>query len=50
MWPDDAYWMPMFLAGKLFYGQFDYRDDENIEKHSLVDMPSIEALQEAASC
>lgn len=27
MWPDDPYWFPYFLAGKLFRGTFHFRKD-----------------------
>lgn len=28
MWPDNRNWMPLFLAGKQFNGQFRFEDDE----------------------
>jgi len=35
MWPDDAYWFPLFLAGKNFRGQFRFRDYNTIAYHRL---------------
>lgn len=31
MWPDDAYWFPLFLQGKKFTGTFVFKDDKIIE-------------------
>lgn len=44
MWPDDAYWMPLFLAGKAFRGEFDYANEDTISRYTLTDLPSSEAL------
>ncbi len=35
MWPDDAYWMPLLLAGKNFSGAFHFKDSNTILKHTL---------------
>ena len=35
MWPDDTYWMPLFLAGKKFNGKFVFDDDDNILEKEL---------------
>lgn len=39
MWPDDVYWMPLFLSGKLFKGDFVF-EDENILSDRLVEVVS----------
>jgi 8-oxo-dGTP diphosphatase / 2-hydroxy-dATP diphosphatase len=36
-WPDDKYWMPLFLSGKSFLGRFDYEDDDTITDYSLTE-------------
>jgi hypothetical protein len=41
MWADDAYWMPLFLAGKHFKGVFNYSDDETIVQHTLQEVDSL---------
>ena len=35
MWPDDKYWMPLYLAGKSFEGEFIFSDYDTIVEHSL---------------
>jgi len=35
MWPDDAYWMPEVLAGKLLKGSFTFKENDIIEKREL---------------
>lgn len=35
MWPDDKHWMPLFLAGKKFSGEFLFDKDNTIIEHSL---------------
>jgi hypothetical protein len=40
MWPDDQYWLPLFLAGKDFQGQFSFSDDSTIVSHTLTELPS----------
>ncbi|MDD5569113.1 MAG: 8-oxo-dGTP diphosphatase [Candidatus Pacebacteria bacterium] len=35
MWPDDAIWMPMFLAGKKFQGVMTFQDTNTIVSHDL---------------
>jgi 8-oxo-dGTP diphosphatase / 2-hydroxy-dATP diphosphatase len=52
MWPDDRYWMPLFLGGKNFEGRFSFSDYDNIIGYELrtVEMqaqPMEVALQPA---
>lgn len=35
MWPDDKYWMPLFLSGKKFKGKFLFGDADSILYYSL---------------
>ena len=35
MWPDDKYWVPLFLEGKKFEGKFLYDDDNNVVEYDL---------------
>lgn len=35
MWPDDRFWMPLFLEGKKFRGKFLFDDYNKIIKHDL---------------
>ncbi|MEK7665123.1 MAG: 8-oxo-dGTP diphosphatase [Patescibacteria group bacterium] len=35
MWPDDIYWMPLFLSGKKFKGKFLFREQDIILKQEL---------------
>jgi 8-oxo-dGTP diphosphatase / 2-hydroxy-dATP diphosphatase len=36
MWPDDIYWMPLFLAGKKFTGKFLYEGYDKILEYELI--------------
>lgn len=38
MWADDKYWMPLFLEGKNFEGEFTFGKDGNIEKHVVEEV------------
>eukprot|EP00752_Nemacystus_decipiens_P008300 g7420.t1 len=38
MWADDEYWMPLFLKGKSFRGEFHFSDEETIVSHELRDV------------
>lgn len=38
MWSDDKYWMPLFLAGKSFRGNFVFDDKDEIIEHSLKEV------------
>lgn len=35
MWPNDRYWLPMFLDGRYFKGEFFFNADYQIVKHSI---------------
>ncbi len=35
MWPDDLYWLPLFLKDKNFRGKFVFRGQSNIVSHDL---------------
>jgi 8-oxo-dGTP diphosphatase / 2-hydroxy-dATP diphosphatase len=35
MWPDDKYWLPLFLEGKSLKGQFFFEDQNTILNHTL---------------
>ena len=35
MWPDDRYWMPMFLSGEKFKGKFKFEGYDNILEYSF---------------
>jgi len=35
MWPDDKYWLPLFLEGKKFRGKFVFMGQDNIIEHKL---------------
>jgi 8-oxo-dGTP diphosphatase / 2-hydroxy-dATP diphosphatase len=35
MWPDDKYWLPVFLAGKKFSGRFHFAADNTILKNEI---------------
>lgn len=30
MWPDDIYWLPLFLEGKNLHGQFNFKDHDTL--------------------
>lgn len=44
MWADDEFWMPLFLGGQFFRGEFDYSDEETIIDFKLNELPSAEAI------
>jgi 8-oxo-dGTP diphosphatase/2-hydroxy-dATP diphosphatase len=35
MWPDDLYWLPLFLKDKKFEGEFLFNDINTIKSHNL---------------
>lgn len=43
MWPDDIYWMPLFLADKKFKGKFLFgkEKDNNILEKELIEVQEI---------
>ena len=38
MWADDQHWLPLFLAGKRFIGEFHFKDHDTIIKHRLKEV------------
>jgi len=38
MWPDDKYWLPMFLDGKKFEGKFFFNESNEIIDYSLSEL------------
>jgi len=38
MWPDDKYWLPLFLEGKSFKGRFFFQDHDTIIDYTLEDL------------
>lgn len=41
MWPDDKYWMPLFLAGKKFKGKILFQDQDTILESRLDEVTEI---------
>jgi 8-oxo-dGTP diphosphatase/2-hydroxy-dATP diphosphatase len=41
MWPDDKYWLPLFLAGKKFKGQFLFDDKDQVLEYKLEEVNKI---------
>lgn len=41
MWPDDSYWMPLFLNGKNFEGEFLFNENNEIIGHKLSETNSL---------
>jgi 8-oxo-dGTP diphosphatase/2-hydroxy-dATP diphosphatase len=35
MWPDDIYWMPLFLKGNKFKGEFVFEDNDKLLSHKI---------------
>jgi 8-oxo-dGTP diphosphatase/2-hydroxy-dATP diphosphatase len=35
MWPDDIYWMPLFLKGNKFKGKFIFENNDKILSHEI---------------
>ena len=38
MWPDDKLWLPIFLAGKKFTGEFAFTDQNTMISHSVKEV------------
>jgi len=38
MWPDDKYWLPLFLRKKKFEGSFNFRNSEILESYTLFEI------------
>ncbi len=41
MWPDDIFWMPLFLADKKFEGKFIFNDQYVITEHELREVATL---------
>lgn len=41
MWPDDIYWIPLFLAGKKFKGRFLFGEGDSILEKELIEVEKI---------
>ena len=41
MWPDDEYWMPMFLETRKFRGRFLFDKTDSILRHSLQEVDYV---------
>ncbi|KAJ2939130.1 hypothetical protein O0L34_g8443 [Tuta absoluta] len=42
MWPDDMYWFPYMLKGKLFYAKFHYKGFDTILNYNIKELQSME--------
>ena len=38
MWPDDKYWLPLFLEGKFLRGQFSFGDDKTLLDYTIKEV------------
>lgn len=41
MWPDDEYWLPLFLKGKKFKGRFLFGKSDAILEYELIEVEKI---------
>jgi 8-oxo-dGTP diphosphatase/2-hydroxy-dATP diphosphatase len=41
MWPDDKYWLPLFLKGKKFKGKFLFGEGDSVLEHELSEVSEI---------
>ncbi|MCR4280591.1 MAG: 8-oxo-dGTP diphosphatase [Candidatus Komeilibacteria bacterium] len=41
MWPDDRFWLPLFLADKKFRAEFTFGDEERIVEQNIVAVDDI---------
>ena len=41
MWPDDAYWFPLFLQGKKFKGRFTFGENDIILEKELEEVENL---------
>lgn len=41
MWPDDIYWMPLFLSGRKFRGKFLFGESDVILKYELAEVKEL---------
>jgi 8-oxo-dGTP diphosphatase/2-hydroxy-dATP diphosphatase len=42
MWPDDIYWMPLFLEGKKFKGKFLFGEGDRVLEKELEEVNNLE--------
>lgn len=40
-WPDDRFWVPMYLAGKKFRGSFVFNGYDKVVEHELLEVSDI---------
>jgi len=38
MWPDDTFWMPLFLGGKKFKGVFSFGESDTLLEQELMEV------------
>lgn len=41
MWPDDQYWMPIFLSGKKFRAHFHFFDNDKLLSHNIEEVAEL---------
>ena len=41
MWPDDIYWLPLFLAGKKFKGKFLFGESDIVLEKELTEVQEV---------
>jgi 8-oxo-dGTP diphosphatase / 2-hydroxy-dATP diphosphatase len=41
MWPDDTYWLPLFLAGKKFKGKFVFGERDIVLEKEIIEVEEI---------
>jgi len=41
MWPDDIYWLPLFLAGKKFKGKFLFGESDIVLEKELTEVKEV---------
>ena len=41
MWPDDQYWLPLLLNGKLFRGKFEFNLEGEIARYELKNVKEL---------
>lgn len=41
MWPDDKYWLPLFLEGKTLHGRFSFKDEDTLLDYTLKEVDSL---------
>lgn len=45
MWPDDQYWMPLFLSGKKFRAHFHFFDNDKLLSHNIKEVEELKHEQ-----